>query len=203
MSKNDQKCCSEWLDKGLCAILPLYDTDGANCTEILLEEGSRIKHKRKLKSVLIELAGLYQKDLSLLRKNAAKALGQKSMLPISISPGLTLVPFKIRKPVGKDDGAVGYVIESAVIGIDDTENDVILKLKGGFRVIVFEKFKTAQRHLEDAGRVRKNAMQYSLKHDQMSSALNELVDEYERPATRGDIALLSRRLLSLMEKLGV
>lgn len=203
MSKKGNQCCREWLDSGLCAILPRYEKDGANGTDIFFEDGSRISHKRKVRSVIKELAGLYQKDLTLIREHAAKALVQKSMLPISIAPGITLVPFKVRKPIGQNDGAIGFLFESAVINLEKAERGSVVKLKGGFEVPVFENIKTARRHMENADRVRKNAVQYGLKHEQMSLALNEMRDEYERPATRGDIAILSRRILSLMEKLGM
>jgi len=202
LSKKDNRCCYEWLDRGLCAILPQYSQDGANGTDILFKDGDRINHKRKVRAVIKELAGLYQKDLTLTRDHAAKALGQKSMLPISITPGITLVPFKVRKPIGKDDGAIGYVFESAVVKIEKAERGSLVKLKGGFEVYVFENIKTAKRHMDYADKVSKNAVQYGLKHDQMSVAWNHLREEFEQPATRGDIAILSRSLLSLMEKLG-
>lgn len=202
MSRRGRQCCGEWLDGGLCAILPRYEQDGSNGTDILFEDGSRINHKRKVRAVIKELASLYQKDLTLIREHAAKALGQKTMLPISITPGITLVPFKVRKPIGQNDGAIGYVFESAVVKLYKAEKGSLIKLKGGFEVSVFENIKTANRHIENAERARKNALQYGLKHEQMSLVLNELREEYERPVTRGDIAILLRSLLSLMEKLG-
>jgi hypothetical protein len=89
-----------------------------------------------------------------------------------------------------------------VVKIEKAEQGSLIKIKGGFEVSVFENIKTANKHIENAERVRKNAVHYGLKHEQMSLVLKELHDEYERPATRGDIAILSRSLLSLMEKLG-
>ena len=203
MSKKDNRCCHEWLDRGLCAILPRYEQDGANGTDILFEDGGRINHKRKLRSVLKELVGFYQKDLTLIRGHAAKTLGQKTMLPISIAPAITLVPFKVRKPIGKDDGAIGYVFESAVLKLERADQGTQIKLKGDFDIFVFENIKTAKRHMDLADRARKSGVQYGLKNEQLSMAWNHLREEYEQPATRGDIAILSRSLLTLMEKLGV
>jgi len=203
LTERGNKYCREWIDKGLCAVLPRYNADGLNGSDILFEDGSRCSHKRKVRAVLKEIAALYQKDMALIRRHATQALGQKSMLPVSITSGMTLVPFKVRKPIGKDDGAVGYVFESAVISLEQAEQGSIIKLKGGFEIYVFEKIKTARRHMENADRIRRNALHYGLKNEQISLALREFRDEYERHATRGDIALLSRSLMSLIEKLGV
>jgi len=203
VSKKGSKCCNEWLSKGMCAILPRYEPDGTNGSDILFEDGKRLTHKRKVRMVIKELAGLYQKDLTLIRGHAAQELGQKSMLPIYINPAIVLVPFKTRKPIGKDDGALGYVFESAVLSMDEANIGTQIKLKGELLVVVFENIKTAKRHMDNAARVRKNAVQYGLRQEQLSSAWNQLREEYEQPATRGDIAILSRSLMNLIEKLRV
>ena len=125
MGKGMENSCAKWLKDGMCGVLPSYGDYGANGSIILFTDGSEIEHKRKVRSVIKELAGLFQKDIVLLRKQSDALLSQKTMTPLSISPGIIVVPFKMRKPIGKDDGTAGYVFESHVDGIEEAKEGSI------------------------------------------------------------------------------
>jgi len=201
--KKDVQSCREWLEKGLCAILPKYEENGANTTDIFFEDGDKLNDKRKVKSVINAIAQFYQKDLLLIKGHASKTLSQKTMLPISIAPDLILVPFKVRKPIGQNDGAVGYIFHSALLNLEKAPKGCILRLKGETQIKVFENLKTAQKRFENGDKMRQSTVRYTLKNEATVLAFREMKEECDRPATRGDIALLSKNLLSVMEKLGI
>ena len=201
MGKGMENTCAKWLQDGMCGVLPSYGEYGVNGSAIIFEDGSSIEHKRKVRSVIIELAGLFQKDIVLLRKQSNDVLSQKTMTPLSIAPGIIVVPFKMRKPVGKDDGTAGYVFESHVDGIEEAKEGSILRLKCGRRLAVMEGAKTATRHMDNAMRLKNNTVHYSAKNDQTAASWLKLREEYEQPATRGDIAIVHRSLMCIMEKL--
>jgi len=49
-------------------------------------------------------------------------------------------------------------------------------------------------------RLKNNTVHYDAKNDQTATSWLKINEEYEQPATRGDIAIVHRSLMSIMEK---
>lgn len=193
----------EWLHEGMCGFLPVYGDDGSNGTIILFKEKQSRWDRRKLRTILAGLARVYQKDLRLIRAKGKELGGQKTMNPLPISPDIILVPFRTRKPVGKDDGAVGYIFRSAIKEIRFNEDATEVVLKDGQAIRILEGLATAKRHFHRACLIGQNSLQYGVDIRRKEDAWREIQEIYNQPATRGDIAILSKNIMNLMEKLGV
>lgn len=89
---------------------PLYMEDGTNGTLVNLGKGNCYQDKRKVKTILKQVAKQFAVDLSAAKANYGRAVGRKDSTPIPMTGSLVLLPVKMRLPVSKDDGSWGYVV---------------------------------------------------------------------------------------------
>ena len=93
-----------------------------------------------------EVCRFFQKDLRLIRQQAREITGQRSLNPLPINHNMILVPFKIRKPIGKDDGAMGYFFSSSIDDIREDGDGVRVFLRDGQHYRILETLSTARHH---------------------------------------------------------
>lgn len=137
----------EGLRKGLIGFIPFYGQDGGNYTRVLFKDLEDMEVKRSLSSILKELTESYQKDLRLVRKKALEMTGQRSMNPLPLAEEMLLLPFKFRKPIGKDDGAIGYIKNESIERVMDMDDKSKLILKDGREMVLMESYKASMKHI--------------------------------------------------------
>ena len=140
-------------EEEFAALVPCYDENGGNATLIYSAGGAVEADRRSVKANLRRLARFYQVDLEAARRRYGQYLGRAQGVPLPFSLSLVLVPVKMRVPVGKNDGADGYVNPGAVQGCleaDPGEEPVrsFLLLKGGHRLPCYLKADTVNRRLK-------------------------------------------------------
>jgi hypothetical protein len=92
----------------LLGFFPVTTEQGGNDTELWLRDGRKICVPKKTKTVLKDLAQVFAKDLSLVKRQAGQVLGYKRELPLLLTLDLVLIPVKVREASFKDQGTVGY-----------------------------------------------------------------------------------------------
>jgi len=98
------------------ALFPVYDTDGGNATVVLFAGGERQVDSRKTRTLVSTLARLFAVDLDVLKQRYGRHLERERELPLPLHPDLVLVPVRMRRPLGKDHGALGYLVRRQVVG---------------------------------------------------------------------------------------
>ena len=86
---------------------PCNHRTGGNDTELWLRTAEKYVYL-KTKTVLKDLAQVFAKDLSLVKRQAGQVLGYKRELPLLLTLDLVLIPVKVREASFKDQGTVGY-----------------------------------------------------------------------------------------------
>lgn len=119
----------------LAALVPAYDEYGGNCTQIWLTDGQVIWDKRKVDTVLKELAGVFAIDLSQLKRNCRANLGRWRNLPLTLHYDLWLVPVFCRRAVDRNDGCMGYVVFQQIETVEEGEATEIV-FRHGSRLTV-------------------------------------------------------------------
>jgi hypothetical protein len=99
----------EQLCYSIAALEPCYGKEGGNATRIYSTGGKISEDSRSLQTVLKKITAFYDKDLTHLRRKYGKLLSCTLNAPLPLSPTLVLVPFKMRLPHFKQDGATGYI----------------------------------------------------------------------------------------------
>lgn len=140
---------------------PFYNSDGANSTWVMLQDGQHLIDKRKTKTLLQAMARIFAADLTALRKKYSTFLGHKGLIPLPLHSNMILVPFRVRRVQYKDHGATGYVVLDQVdhvqpaAGMDADEVMSRIQMLGGAAFDCVEKASTIKKRLMEAYQVKK------------------------------------------------
>ncbi|HZJ56665.1 MAG TPA: hypothetical protein VFD89_00285 [Clostridia bacterium] len=208
MNKKANQEVRDWINKGICGLFPIYHEDGGNYTRLIFHHNSPMIVEKRIYTVLVRLAGFYQKDIRLIRQQAREITGQRSLNPLPINPNTILVPFKVRKPIGKDDGAMGYFSSSFIDDIREDEEGVWVFLRDGQGYRVLETLSTARHHMGIAHQIYFHLLRHNAEdgtgYDVCREPAGVYNSVYDQPATKGDMALVFKnigRLAHILDKL--
>ncbi len=202
MERQWRRDISSWLNKGIYGLVPVYHKDGGNYTKLIFKSDPPIIVEKRIQTVIVRLAAFFQKDIRLIRQQAREITGQRSINPLSITLDIILVPFKMRKPIGKDDGAVGYILSSAIEKIVQSRDGVRILLKNGQYLSVLDTYLTAKHHIGYAHQIYYHLLQESREGSHNTYGLcRECGQVYNHPMTKGDFIALSRNINKLVSKL--
>ncbi|OEF96109.1 hypothetical protein [Desulfuribacillus alkaliarsenatis] len=144
------------LDK-LSAALPSYDTNGANITSTIWSDGTHKTHDQSLKNWLHEIKMHSPYNVNLLKTKTENFFARKQLLPIPLSPNCILIPFKVRRPIGENDGAYGYIALDSIETIEEAAitSGATIILKNSRNIIpVLTKYDKCKQHVAIANVVR-------------------------------------------------
>lgn len=91
---------------GVVALVPVYENGVGDVTEVYFEEGKRTE-PLKISSVVKRICAGRFIDYEELRLCVHEASGIRNMVPILLEEDV-LIPFKVRKPLTKNDRSFGY-----------------------------------------------------------------------------------------------
>jgi len=197
MKKDLKARCMQWLDMGLEGLIPIYGKDGRNGTMIILANRSPIEDHRRLDTILAALAGLFQKSLDLIKMQARDITGQRTMNPLSFYPIGILVPFRMRKPIGRNDGAVGYFLHHAIEQVEEKEGQVLVILKDGQSYSVMDSIAAARHRIRCACQIREHLSFCEMEFEGLYGQGMNWEYFYNQPATRADIVMILRDIKKL------
>lgn len=103
----------EW--QNINYLIPIYDQWRGNSTEISFTDGKKIIMANKTTTVVKKLARVFAVDLAELKRKYGILVGRKTSTPLPLHPHLTLISVKIRIPLGKDEGARGFIIKNKIV----------------------------------------------------------------------------------------
>lgn len=188
----------EWIEQDILAILPTYRGDKGNCTLILREDGQQIVG-RTVKTVIKKICKHHHIDLRAANETYGSLLNLKTNIPLVISPERIFVQLKVREPVGKDDGAMGFFKLGGIDEVINREGVAIVRLRN----------KTEVGCICSADNVRSQISKGKLAKELYGSIRTQTVQESleyyhskDGPAMKSDIARLYMKLDDLLLKLG-
>lgn len=161
-------------DSEIAALLPEYTSEG-DMTRIVLTNGTALVLRRTMRATVSALARRRCKDVTLLRRWAARYTRRRLNNPIAASADLVLVPVKTRRPKIGGDNTMAH-INVAVMDPEGTtaqkarrNRAAVIALPGGVSVRALWSERTTQAHIGDARRIRAE-----LVRDQEESVLRRL-----------------------------
>ena len=116
----------------LCsAIIPYYDPYGGNATYTLLTDGTKETFDLSIKNYIYHMFRQLYMDPLALKNWVSHILSAKSNMPLILTDAYIFIPIKVRYPIGRLDGAFGYVALDAMVsykdGVITLKNGVILE----------------------------------------------------------------------------
>ncbi|WP_120168777.1 hypothetical protein [Thermohalobacter berrensis] len=186
------------LDEGIMAIVPVYINMKGNVTKIITREKNEFQTNRSIKTFLRILASFYGVDLRVSRKYYGKLIGAKNIVPFYFDRDNILVPVKVRKPISKNDGAFGYINLKYIREVKEKKKTVNIILEGNISIKCLQSYRTVIKHIRDA-KILKRVCSYN--EPLVMEERANFYKEYNKPATKGDIAVLRNEILDIKNTL--
>lgn len=190
----------KYVSENLMAFIPVYLTDKGNCTLLYTYEGGENYVDRTLRSVLRLLSKHFLVDLKELKEYYGKLLNIRNTVPIAFDEHNIFIPIKTRKPLCKNDGAIGYINIDYIEKIEDKGSNTIIHLINGHEIKCYVYPRTVNKHVKN-GRIVKELIGNKDEFESTMRERNLFYEEFDEPATKGDIAVLMKEILKLIERL--
>lgn len=187
------------LNDEIMAIIPIYIDMYGNCTRIITLKSQNNYIYKSIKTVLKNIARFYTLDLMASREYYGKIIGISNIVPIPFDSENIFIPLKVRKPIFKNDGSFGYFNLKFINDIKEEKNVVYIILEGNIKVRINQTLKTAYKHVRHGEIVKRvyDKRTYGL----IKESSDDFYSEYNKPATKGDIAILVNQLMDILRKL--
>ena len=180
----------------LMAFLPVYLDMKGNCTLLYTYCGGIYEIEKTIRTVLNQLGNYYLVDLKATKKYYGDLLAIKNLVPIPFDKDNIFVPIKVRKPLFKNDGSLGYVNIKYIKKVRKLKNNTIIYLVNNHTIECLNSIETVNRHIKNGNIVERL---WKERHSTAFVSEYNFYKEYNLPATKGDIALLREEILKIKE----
>jgi hypothetical protein len=123
------------------AFIPIYADNKGDSVQLLFKDGSIELLDMQCGSFLAKLLYYFGTSISANRNRYGKLVGKKQLVPIVLSYGITLVPFNVREPIGKQT-RIGWFMAKEILDFNKkSQLETIVQLsKHEINVMHSEKF---------------------------------------------------------------
>lgn len=114
---------------------------------VLLANGDKESLNIRAQTFLEQTVRSFGNDLVALRRIYGQAIGRKYYVPLPLTPQFTLVPFKIRKPIGRQ-GAHGWIVSEQIRSLKYKSSGIsTLYLTGNHKVTALQSVESCEQQL--------------------------------------------------------
>ena len=187
----------ELIEQDILVMVPSYEGESGNCTKVFLQE-EVVVVRSTLRTFLKKLCSYHHFDLKASNSHYGKLVSARSNLPIPITQDRIYIQLKVREPIGKDDGAMGYFKLGGIRKIFSREGVTLIRMEDGVEHPCLCKLETAKKQLRQGNLVRE------LMNRRRSELVGEAVEYYMKqdgPAMKSDIARLYMKIDALLLKM--
>lgn len=178
------------------AFLPVYIRMKGNCTSLYTAKGEVYHMEKNVRTVLNQLSQIFLVDLKASRKYYGELLSMTNLVPIAFNQDNIFVPLKVRKPLCRNDGSIGYVNIKFIEKVKESNGKAIIHLKDKTTINSLNTATTANRHIKNGYIVKRL---YKERHGTSLVQECDFYSEYNKPATKGDIALVMQEIMKIKE----
>lgn len=187
---------NDWLTASVdyAAYIPCYA--GGNAVMAVRKDGQTITINMGIKYLLGKLLKRSSLDIGCIRENYSKCVNRSNLIPIPLSLETVLIPIRVRKSIGSNDGSYAYIDSSnieAVVGL----GNAVIKLKCGFEINCIEPVSNVKKKINMGEIIREKFTSSTLGEAYLKEGISEISQEYSKAATKGDIALLTYEIIQL------
>jgi len=179
------------------AYIPCYD--GGNSVIAVKKDGQTITLNKSIKSVMRMLIKESSLDINAFRQNFSGLAGKSNLIPIPLSLDIVLIPLKVRKAIGKNDGCYAYVDMSCIKHVSGHKPSVAM-LSCGMELKCLESAKSVKQRINVANMVK---IEYALKlrgDINLKEDMSRIIKEYGKVANMTDIMMLVLDIFKLSKK---
>lgn len=137
------------LKKEIMAVIPKYEENRGNCTEIYIDGVEPLIIDKSVKTIMRLISKHYMIDLRELKRRYGGLISSPNLVPIPLSRKDVFVPFKIRKPMYKNDGAFGYINMRYIDKIKEGSDSTLVYLSDGLYIPCLCSLVTVKKHMKN------------------------------------------------------
>lgn len=180
------------IEEGLMAFIPVYLDMRGNGTVFISRAGGEVVVDRTVRTVINLIAKYFRVDLKASREYYGNIVGSNNLIPLPFDGENIFIPSKVRKPMFKNDGSLGYFNIEYIERIDEEDEFGVIILCDGHRIKTLNTKATIEKHVREGELIKKICFE---------SEKEYFYDELDKPATKWDIAMLRSEILSIKESL--
>ena len=184
------------ISKDIIAIVPEYIANKGNCTVVYTNK-EKIIVNMTIRTVIRRLCAHYRMDIRASNRHFGGLISIKNAIPIPLSKDNIFIQVKVRKPIGKDDGSMGYIKLDSIKKIKGLKKDASILLNNGTEIQCDCSHSTIKKHMKHGELIR-------TLYDDRQSTVNEAMESYiasDTPATKSDIARIFMMIQDIVNKL--
>lgn len=178
------------ISERIIAILPAYLPMKGNCTTVITLQGGTYELDRTVKAVLKQLSRYFLVDLNHIKAYYGNLLNIKNLTPIPFNKDHVFIPIKVRRPISRNDGSIGYINIDHIEKVSKAEERVKILLTNSCTIDSLNSVETVNKHIKNGNIVKRLIDEKNQPY---------IYDQYDRPATKGDVVMIINELLRIRE----
>lgn len=186
------------MNEELIAFLPVYIDMKGNCTSLHTARGGVYNVEKSIRTVLNQLSEYFLVDLKASRKYYGELLFVTNLVPIPFNEDNVFIPLKVRKPLCKNDGSIGYVNIDYIEKLSVSNGKTIVHFKNKTTIDSLNSIETVNKHIKNGHIVKKL---YIERYSSNFCREYDFYTEYNKPATKGDIAFIMHEIMEIKENI--
>ena len=182
----------------LMAFIPVYLALKGNCTLLFTNNGGIYEIEKTTRTILRQLCNYYLIDLKATKKYYGNLLGIKNLVPIPFNKENVFIPIKIRRPICKNDGSIGYVNIRYIKKTTESNGNTLVHFLNQKTIESLSSLETVDKHISN-GYIAQKLYEERLKANIISEY--DFYSEYDKPATKADIAMVINEILKIKDNI--
>lgn len=186
------------------AFIPEYMNGMGEVTRVLVSKGDDHILPITMRTFRANMCKYYSIDYESNRKKFGRLIGSVNCIPLPINNNKVFLQLKVRTPKFRGDSAMGYLDLNSIRSLKEKKDKkgTEITLKDGRIIEVLYNISTVSKHMKNAEFIREY---YRRERGYITypEALEKLYSNLDKPATKADIAILTREIMNLKSSLKV
>jgi len=178
------------ISERIIAILPVYLSMKGNCSVIITLKGGTYQVHKTVRTILKQMTRYFLMDLNHIRRYYGNLLNVKNLTPIPFNRDNIFIPVKVRRPLARNDGSIGYINIDSIKKVSEANGKTKILLINNNTIDCLNSMETVNKHIKN-GNIVKNLIK--------EKEYVYICEEYDRPATKGDVVMIINELLRIRE----
>lgn len=149
------------------AIVPVNKEGVGDVVRLVDVDGAELDLDVQAQTFLKHVLAYFGADLVTLRRRYGQVVGKQKMVPLPLSRSFVLVPFNMRKPIGRQS-RTGWVVFRRVKGVQEVGEARSELVLARYRLVVYHSQAFCLQQLRNARLVQ---LEYGALHDRLAESL--------------------------------
>jgi len=176
------------ISEGIIAFVPVYVSMQGNCSMLITLQGGSYYVDRTIRTILKQMTKYFLVDLNHIKSYYGNFLNVKNLTPIPFDKDNIFIPVKVRRPIAKNDGSIGYINIAYIKKVSQINGKTKILLTNRYAIDCLNSMETVNKHIKNGNIVKR-----------LMEERNYLYEEYNRPATKADVVMIINELLKIKE----